>query len=72
MGDTGARIPTTIVTATPLRISRLLLGLWKLKVPRDRKGEFEPQIVKKRQSMLDEIENQIVVLYSKCGCAFWA
>lgn len=37
----------------------------ELKVPRDRKGEFEPQIVKKRQSMLDEIENQIVALYAK-------
>lgn len=40
-------------------------GALELKVPRDRKGEFEPQIVKKRQSMLDEIENQIVALYSK-------
>jgi len=40
-------------------------GALELKVPRDRKGEFEPQIVKKRQSMLDEIENQIVALYAK-------
>ena len=40
-------------------------GALEIKVPRDRKGEFEPQIVRKRQTMLDEIENQIVALYAK-------
>ena len=40
-------------------------GALEIKVPRDRKGEFEPQIVKKRQTMLDEIEHQIVALYAK-------
>ena len=34
-------------------------------VPRDRKGEFEPQLIRKRQTMLDEIENQITALYAK-------
>jgi len=36
-----------------------------LEVPRDRNSEFEPQIVKKRQSVLDDLEGKIVALYSK-------
>ena len=40
-------------------------GALEIRVPRDRKGEFEPQIVRKRQTILDEIENQIVALYAK-------
>ena len=37
-------------------------GPLKILVPRDRNGQFEPRLVKKRQTMLDEIENQIVAL----------
>ena len=37
----------------------------ELEVPRDRNSEFEPQIVKKRQSVLDDLEDKIVALYSK-------
>lgn len=40
-------------------------GPIKLLVPRDRKGEFEPQLIRKRQTMLDEIEHQITALYAK-------
>lgn len=40
-------------------------GEVELEVPRDRKSEFEPQIVKKRQSVLDDLEDKIVALYSK-------
>jgi transposase-like protein len=41
-------------------------GLLELKVPRDRNGEFEPQLVKKRQSSLsNEIEGKIISLYAK-------
>jgi transposase-like protein len=36
-----------------------------LKSPRDRNSEFEPRIVKKRQSVLDDLEGKIVALYSK-------
>ncbi len=35
------------------------------KVPRDRKSEFEPQIVRKRQTMLEDLESKIVAMYSK-------
>ncbi len=43
------------------------VAYWRsqLEVPRDRNSEFEPQIVKKRQSVLDDLEDKIVALYSK-------
>ena len=40
-------------------------GPINLLVPRDRKGEFEPQLIRKRQTMLDEVEHQITALYAK-------
>ena len=36
-----------------------------IKIPRDRKGEFEPQVVKKYQKDLGSIEHQIITLYAK-------
>jgi len=40
-------------------------GEIEIETPRDRKGEFEPKIVKKRQTVLEDIENKIIALYSK-------
>ena len=40
-------------------------GLIEIQVLRDRNGQFEPKLIRKRQTMLDEIENQIVALYAK-------
>ncbi len=41
-------------------------GDMEIAVPRDRKSEFEPQIIKKNQtSISEEIENKIISLYSK-------
>jgi len=37
----------------------------ELKVPRDREGEFEPVIVKKNQSNVTGIEDQIMAMYAK-------
>ena len=37
----------------------------ELDVPRDREGEFEPLIVKKRQKNVTGIEGQIIALYAK-------
>ncbi len=37
----------------------------ELNVPRDREGEFEPLIVKKRQKNVTGIEDQIIALYAK-------
>ena len=41
------------------------LGDVTIKIPRDRKGEFEPQVVKKYQKDLGSIEHQIITLYAK-------
>ena len=41
-------------------------GKLELRVPRDRNGEFEPQVVKKHQSDITEIEDKIIGLYG-CG-----
>lgn len=40
-------------------------GLLDIKVPRDRKGDFEPQIVKKRQRDISSIDNKIISMYAK-------
>lgn len=40
-------------------------GELELEVPRDRSSEFEPQIVPKRQSVLEDLEGKIIALYSK-------
>ena len=37
----------------------------KLSMPRDRNGEYEPQIVKKHQMDISEIEDKILFLYSQ-------
>ena len=40
-------------------------GETEIAVPRDRKGEFEPQIIEKRQTRTDEIEQKIFAMYAK-------
>jgi putative transposase len=40
-------------------------GELEIAVPRDREGEFEPQVVKKHQSNVTGIEDQIIALYAK-------
>ncbi len=40
-------------------------GEMDLQIPRDREGEFEPVIVKKHQSNVTGIEDQIIALYAK-------
>ncbi len=40
-------------------------GSFELETPRDRNGEFEPQLVKKNQTKLsEEIDNKIISLYA--------
>ena len=36
-----------------------------LEIPRDRNGEFEPQIIKKQQTMANGIDEQIIAMYAK-------
>ena len=40
-------------------------GECEIAVPRDRKGEFEPQIIEKRQTRTNEIEEKIMAMYAK-------
>jgi len=40
-------------------------GEIEIETPRDGKGDFEPKIVKKRQTVLEDLENKIIALYSK-------
>jgi transposase-like protein len=40
-------------------------GETELKVPRDRKGAYEPQIIKKYETSINGLEDQIIALYSK-------
>ncbi|WP_028559649.1 IS256 family transposase, partial [Paenibacillus pinihumi] len=40
-------------------------GEQEIVVPRDRQGEFEPVVVKKHQSNVTGIEDQIIALYAK-------
>ena len=37
----------------------------KIDVPQDRDGSFEPQIVKKRQKYISQIEEKIIPMYAK-------
>ena len=41
------------------------LGELEINVPRDRKGEFEPQLVKKHQTDVSAIEDKVIFLYSQ-------
>ena len=41
------------------------MGKTELKVPRDRNGEFEPQIIKKYETTANELEEQIIAMYAK-------
>jgi len=40
-------------------------GESQITVPRDRNGTFEPQIIGKRQTRTDEIEQKVLAMYSK-------
>ena len=44
---------------------RSSLGEIDLDIPRDRKGEFEPQIVRKNQTDISNIEDQVLSMYAK-------
>lgn len=40
-------------------------GELELEVPRDRESEFEPQVVKKRQTDVSSIEDQVISMYAR-------
>jgi putative transposase len=40
-------------------------GESEIQVPRDRKGTFEPQVIAKRQTRTDELEQKVIAMYAK-------
>jgi len=40
-------------------------GPMEIYVPRDRKSDFEPKLIRKRQTVLDDLEDKIVAMYAK-------
>ena len=41
------------------------MGETEIRVPRDRNGEFMPQLIEKRQTRTDDLENRVLAMYSK-------
>ncbi|KAF5047956.1 IS256 family transposase ISCbe6 [anaerobic digester metagenome] len=41
------------------------MGDLTIDIPRDRDGEFEPQVVKKHQTDISTIEDQVLSMYAK-------
>jgi putative transposase len=41
------------------------LGETEIIVPRDRNGTFEPQVIEKRQTKSEDLENRIIAMYAK-------
>lgn len=41
------------------------MGETEIRVPRDRNGEFEPQLIEKRQTRTEDLENRVLAMYSK-------
>lgn len=41
------------------------MGKTELRIPRDRNGEFEPQLIEKYQTKSNELERQIIAMYAK-------
>jgi transposase-like protein len=41
------------------------LGKAEIKIPRDRNGEFEPQLIEKYQNKSDGLEDKIIAMYAK-------
>lgn len=41
------------------------LGKTEIKIPRDRNGEFEPQLIEKYQTKSNNLEQQIIAMYQK-------
>jgi Transposase and inactivated derivatives len=41
------------------------MGKTKINIPRDRKGEFEPELIEKYQTKSNDLEKQIIAMYAK-------
>jgi len=55
----------TAEMGTLLKTVKSNYGKVDLDVPRDRNGEFEPEVVKKNQTDISSIEDQVLSMYAK-------
>ena len=46
-------------------------GSMEIEVPQDRKSTFEPQVVKKRQKDISDIDQKIISMYAKGSSKYW-
>lgn len=56
--------PATSAMALIRRPSREIAAKSKLICPRDRNGEFQPQIIKKGKARFDDLDDKIISMYS--------
>lgn len=54
-----------VMTEGKRNIIQQLLQEYDIDVPQDRKSTFEPQIVKKRQKDISDIDQKIISMYAK-------
>ncbi|HBT65119.1 MAG TPA: IS256 family transposase [Ruminococcaceae bacterium] len=47
------------------KVFKTELGETEIQIPRDRNGEFEPQVIEKRQTRSDDLESRILAMYAK-------
>jgi len=59
------RRPVIVGSGKPSKKVKTEFGEIDLEVPRDRDSTFEPQIVKKRQTVLEGVEDTVLSLYSR-------
>ena len=56
---------TIIVTVIKHKQVNSRYGSMEIEVPQDRKSTFEPQVVKKRQKDISDIDQKIISMYAK-------
>ena len=61
----NAQTATTTVTAIRPKRVNSSYGSMEIEVPQDRKSTFEPQVVKKRQKHISDIDQKIISMYAK-------
>lgn len=63
--DTKSKATTNARNGRSKKTVRSDYGEVEIQIPRDRNGDFDPMIVKKNQTNVTGIEDQIIALYSK-------
>ncbi len=67
LGYENQSVLTTMIIETAINAKQVnsRYGSMEIEVPQDRKSTFEPQIVKKRQKDISDIDQKIISMYAK-------